>query len=77
MFFRMHKQRIGILLFEDVEVLDFAGPFEVFSRTRTEPGPESRRGDETAPFEVLTVAETRAPLRATGGLPVTPEVAGS
>ena len=24
-------RRVGILLFDDVEVLDFAGPFEVFS----------------------------------------------
>jgi putative intracellular protease/amidase len=24
---------VGILLFDDVEVLDFAGPFEVFSTT--------------------------------------------
>ncbi|MEO0639668.1 MAG: DJ-1/PfpI family protein, partial [Bacteroidota bacterium] len=25
------KQNVGILLFDDAEVLDFAGPFEVFS----------------------------------------------
>ena len=27
------KLNVGILIFDDVEVLDFAGPFEVFSRT--------------------------------------------
>lgn len=28
--------RVGIFLFDDVEVLDFAGPFEVFSVTSME-----------------------------------------
>jgi hypothetical protein len=27
--------KVGILLFDEVEVLDFAGPFEVFSLHRT------------------------------------------
>ena len=30
----MQKLNVGIFIFDDVEVLDFAGPFEVFSRTR-------------------------------------------
>jgi transcriptional regulator GlxA family with amidase domain len=34
----MEKLNVGILLFDDVELLDFAGPFEVFSRTRLTPG---------------------------------------
>jgi len=66
------RTRVGILIFDDVEVLDFAGPFEVFSRTRTVPGAESRRDDAAAPFEVFTVARTPAPVTATGGLVVTP-----
>ena len=69
----MDKVDVGILLFEDVEVLDFAGPFEVFSRTRLEPGVESRRSDATAPFHVFTVAPAAGPLRATGGLRVVPD----
>ena len=68
----MEKQNVGILIFDDVEVLDFAGPFEVFSRTRLTPGADSRRSDATAPFEVFTVARTAAPVRATGGLQVVP-----
>ena len=32
------RTSVGILIFHDVEVLDFAGPFEVFSRTRLLPG---------------------------------------
>jgi len=69
----MHKLRVGILIFENVEVLDFAGPYEILSRTRLQPGPASRRTDESAPFEVFTVARSAAPLRATGGLGVVPD----
>jgi transcriptional regulator GlxA family with amidase domain len=69
----MDKTNIGILIFDDVEVLDFAGPFEVFSRTRLEPGDQSRRGDDSAPFRVFTVAKTSSvPVLATGGLQVVP-----
>jgi transcriptional regulator GlxA family with amidase domain len=62
----------GLLLFPDVEVLDFAGPYEVLSRARTEPGVESRRDESTAPFRVFTVARQRKPLATVGGLVVTP-----
>ncbi|HVG07736.1 MAG TPA: DJ-1/PfpI family protein [Thermoanaerobaculia bacterium] len=68
----MTRHNVGILIFEDVEVLDFAGPFEVFSRTRTVPGPESRRSEDRAPFHVFTVAKSKAPVTATGGLAVVP-----
>lgn len=68
----MTRQNVGILIFDSVEVLDFAGPFEVFSRTRTVPGPESRRSEDSAPFHVFTVAKTREPVTATGGLVVVP-----
>ena len=53
-------------------MLDFAGPFEVFSRTRMVAGAESRRTEEHAPFDVFTVARTRDRILATGGLIVTP-----
>ena len=69
----MEKRAVGILIFDDVEVLDFAGPFEVFSRTRLTPGPEARRSEESAPFRVFTVARTRDLVRATGGLRVAPD----
>ena len=59
---------VGILIFDDVEVLDFAGPFEVFSRTRTVAGADSRRTDDSAPFETFTVARTRDAVTAIGGL---------
>jgi transcriptional regulator GlxA family with amidase domain len=69
----MKRTSVGILIFEDVEVLDFAGPYEVFSRTRLQPGIESRRSEESAPFRVFTVAPTAGPLKATGGLQVIPD----
>lgn len=69
----MTKLNVGIFIFPNVEVLDFAGPYEVFSRTRLESGGASRRTDDSAPFEVFTVAATRGELRATGGLRVTPD----
>lgn len=64
---------VGILIFDDVEVLDFAGPYEVFSRTRLEPGIESRRSDASAPFRVFTVAKSDDLITATGGLQVLPD----
>jgi len=70
----MVTTRVGILIFDEVEVLDFAGPYEVFSRTRLVPGVESRRSNASAPFEVFTVAASRAPVTATGGLRVLPDV---
>ena len=69
----MDKINAGIFIFDGVEVLDFAGPFEVFSRTRLQPGTASRRSDDTAPFEVFTIAATREVVRATGGLSVLPQ----
>ena len=66
----MNRKRVGILVFPDVEVLDFCGPFEVFSVTRLD---EARRREEPAPFEVFLVAETDGVVKATGGLRVVPD----
>lgn len=69
----MQFLQTGIFVFDQVEVLDFAGPFEVLSRTRMTPGVESRRTEETAPFRVFTVAKSKEPIRATGGLQIVPD----
>mmetsp|Transcript_15940 Transcript_15940/g.24272 ORF Transcript_15940/g.24272 Transcript_15940/m.24272 type:complete len:205 (+) Transcript_15940:567-1181(+) len=66
------NMNVGILIFDNVEVLDFTGPFEVFSRTRLVPGPASRSNDDSAPFTVFTVAKKSSSIRATGGLEVVP-----
>ena len=65
----MERKRVGIILFEDIEVLDFCGPFEVFSATRVN---EEKRREEPSPFEVLLVAERLGPVTTTGGMMVLP-----
>jgi len=67
----MTDQRVGILIFPAVEVLDFCGPYEVFSVTRLN---EERRREESSPFKVLLVAQSAEPVVATGGLRVIPDV---
>ncbi len=62
------KKNIAILIFNDVEVLDFTGPYEVFSRTRLIEGVQSRLSDDSAPFNVFTVSEKEKEIVATGGL---------
>jgi len=67
----MTDKRVGILIFPFVEVLDFCGPYEVFSVTRLN---EERRREESSPFKVLLVAQSAEPVVATGGLRVIPDV---
>jgi transcriptional regulator GlxA family with amidase domain len=59
-------RNLAILLFDDVEVLDFAGPFEVFAVTRDLNDPE------TPLFNVYTVAEESRPIIACNGLSINP-----
>jgi transcriptional regulator GlxA family with amidase domain len=68
----MNAMTVRFLFFDDVEVLDFAVLFEVFSRTRLQPGIESRRSNAGAPFNVYGVASVSGPICATGGLVVVP-----
>jgi transcriptional regulator GlxA family with amidase domain len=65
----MEKKRVGIILFNDIEVLDFCGPFEVFSAARLN---EKRRREEPSPFEVCLVAERLSAITTTGGMQVVP-----
>lgn len=66
----MTRKRVGILIFPDVEVLDFCGPFEVFSATRLN---EDLRRDEPSPFEVLLIAETKGAVLTSGHMKVMPD----
>jgi len=66
----MNRKRVGILIFPNVEVLDFCGPFEVFSVARLN---EERRREEPSPFDVILVAEKKEVVTATGGLRVMPD----
>jgi transcriptional regulator GlxA family with amidase domain len=58
-------RNLAILLFPDVELLDFCGPFEVFSVAGREFDPPA--------FRVFTVAESPEPLCARNGLSVNPQ----
>lgn len=60
----LRKRTVAILIFDDVEVLDFCGPFEVFSITGVLEPP--------SPFFVYTVAENRNPVTARNGLSINP-----
>ncbi|HXQ20105.1 MAG TPA: DJ-1/PfpI family protein [Candidatus Acidoferrales bacterium] len=66
----MDRKRVGIVIFPNVEVLDFCGPFEVFSVTRLN---EERRREEPSPFEIVLIAESLDTVTATGGLRVQPD----
>jgi transcriptional regulator GlxA family with amidase domain len=61
----MKKLNTAIFIFDDVEVLDFAGPFEVFSVTNELSG--------YSLLNVFTVAGEKKPVRARNGLSVNPD----
>ena len=61
---------VGILIFPDVEILDFCGPFEVFASATLPAGTDG--GPETRLFEVFTVAERSEIITCRGGLLVQP-----
>ena len=65
------KKNVAIFIFDEVDILDFSGPYEVFCRTRTVPGLESRINNEAAPFNVCTVANMVKNVKVSGGLNVT------
>jgi transcriptional regulator GlxA family with amidase domain len=62
---------VGILVFDQVEVLDVAGPFEVFTVARLN---KELRQEESSPFRVLLVSENMNQVSAVGGLRFTPDV---
>ena len=62
----MRQRLVGILLFNEVEVLDFAGPFEVFSVTTI-------LESNVKPFVVKTISEDGEMVTARNGLKVQPD----
>ena len=62
---------VGIYIYNEVEVLDFAGPFEVFStaaRVKARITP-----DLPDLFNVFTISEETTPILARGGLQIVPK----
>lgn len=61
---------IGILLFDDVELLDFAGPYEVFCMANVV---ATRQAGDVAPFRVFAIADKVCTIRTRAGLRVLPD----
>jgi len=59
------KLNIAIFIYDDAEVLDFSGPFEVFSTA-------SRLSNQAPLFNVFLVAEKKSPVTARAGYSVNP-----
>ncbi|WP_286222835.1 DJ-1/PfpI family protein [Marinobacter apostichopi] len=57
---------IGIFIYRDAEVLDFSGPFEVFSTA-------SRLSGAEQPFSVFLIGESREVVSARAGYKVVPD----
>lgn len=57
----MQKLKVGMLLFPEVTVLDFTGPYDVFVKAPC--------------FEVIVIGETTGIIQAEGGLLLQPQVA--
>ena len=62
---------IGIYLYNNIEVLDFAGPFEVFSTAQRMYCLEFHNPTKRL-FDIVTIAEKQANVIARGGLKVFP-----
>lgn len=65
------RRRVGLLMFDDMELLDFAGPYEVFTTAQR----MAERADAAGAlpacgFEVLSMSRDGGPVRARAGLAV-------
>jgi transcriptional regulator GlxA family with amidase domain len=60
------RMQVGILVFHEVEVLDFAGPYEVFSIARNSFGDPA--------FDVKLIAQKKGILTASKGLKIFPDL---
>lgn len=61
----MQTRSVAILIFDEVEILDFCGPYEVFGVTG--------RHNNSQPFNVYTVAEYSKPIIARNQLSINPQ----
>lgn len=63
----LKRRTVAVLIFEGAELLDFAGPFEVFSAARVAPDSRERL------MNVFSVAESLEPIRCNNPLTVVPK----
>jgi transcriptional regulator GlxA family with amidase domain len=64
--------KIGIYMFDNMEVLDFAGPYEVFT-TASRVAKKMNAALEQPPFEVLTIGKIKHATQARAGLKFYPD----
>ena len=74
----MKTKRVGILLYDFVDVLDFTGPAEVLSLTTKNKVEEAltlykKELLPTKPFEVFTISETGQQIKTHSGIKVVPD----
>ena len=68
------RRRIGLLMFDDMELLDFAGPYEVFTTAQRLAQRAAEAGSPPpCGFEVLSLAGEARPVRARAGLRLLPD----
>jgi transcriptional regulator GlxA family with amidase domain len=65
------KIPVAVLLSENAQVIDFAGPWEVFQGCHVHSRGSTM--DEMMPFDLFTVAPTAKEIRATGGMRIVPD----
>jgi len=64
------RKRIGIFVYPGVELLDFCGPYEVFTSVRLN---EEWRYEEPSPFEVLLLSESLDTIKTHNGMRFFPD----
>jgi transcriptional regulator GlxA family with amidase domain len=62
---------VAFVISEGATMIDFAGPWEVFQDVHVDGRGSSM--EERMPFRLYTVSDSRAPIRTSGGMQVTPD----
>ena len=64
------KKNVGIFIFDNVEILDFTGPYQVFSSVRLSRESRADIYNIPAPFYTFTVSEKEKEIITSGGLKI-------
>jgi transcriptional regulator GlxA family with amidase domain len=64
---------VAFAISENVQVIDFTGPWEVFQDVMLKGGHSDEGMDHHMPFQLFTVSETLETVTATGGLKIVPD----
>ena len=65
------RKNVGIFIFDNVEILDFSGPYEVFSSVRLSIKSRADIYNIPAPFYTFTISEKQKEITTSGGLKIT------